>query len=411
MSLSQRFLARGQDHGESGLARFAAACAGVAVPALVSGRATMAALCVVALSALIAAPGARAALVATAAGARSTLGVALTAVFAAWLVSVGLSFDPWASLQVWARMVAFVAAAAFVARRCAADRLVLDQACKALVASGVIAAVLALVGSTVLPDLVAVVRGHAPGWRAYEAAQAVKGFGSALACLMPVALWAGGRLGGRWRLAGFAFQPLAIGAMIAASSEAGLAGAGLAGAVLAAAWLAHGRVAVQAGVALIVVVGGAAGAILAGAGPLAPGFAALDPHRQAIWANALGYLPEAPVFGQGLDVVNLLPGADEVVPEFNQARIPSHPHDWAIEVLVETGIVGFAAALAALAVLAFRLARLGAPGTAGLALMAAFWGSGLVNFSLWAAWWQATFLIPLAFVLATGARDPPRAGS
>jgi O-antigen ligase len=152
------------------------------------------------------------------------------------------------------------------------------------------------------------------------------------------------------------------------------------------------------------VVGGAAGAILAGLGPLADAFAAIDPHRAAIWRAALSYLPAAPVLGHGLDVINLLPGADALVAEFNQARIPSHPHDWAIEVLVESGVVGLGALLVALGALAWSFARAGAfAGAAGLALMAAFWGSGLVNFSVWAAWWQGVFLLLGALAMAGAA--------
>jgi O-antigen ligase len=381
--------------------RLAAIAAGLAVPALVSGRATMAVLCAVAFAGTLAAPGAWAAVRALGRAWRGLPGRAVMVLLGAWLVSTILSFDPWVSLQVWARMAVFVPGAVLLGLALAADRARLDLALRTLVAGSAVAAALALAGSTVWPDALAFAHGKAPGWNAHEAAAEVKGFGSALACLMPMVLWAGWHLGGLWRAAALAFQPLALVAMIVADSEAGLAGAALAGAVLAVAtlWRAGALIPLVA-----IVVGGAAGAILAGLGPLADAFAAIDPHRAAIWRAALSYLPAAPVLGHGLDVINLLPGADALVAEFNQARIPSHPHDWAIEVLVESGVVGLGALLVALGALAWSFARAGAfAGAAGLALMAAFWGSGLVNFSVWAAWWQGVFLLLGALAMAGAA--------
>ncbi len=383
--------------------RIAAVAVGLAVPALVSGRATMAASCLIALAAFGIAPGLGAAIKAV--RARGPLGAALGVLGAVWLAATILSFDPWASFQIWARMVVFVVAAAVLAQRLAAAAHAAALARRSLVVGALAAVLIALVGATAVPDVLAIVRGHAPGWSQGDAALAVKGFGSALACLMPVVLWAGLAERGL-RLAALAFQPLAVAAMAVASSHAGLAGAALGLIVLAVA-RASGRWA--AALVLGIVVIGAAGAILAGLGPLGPAFAAIDPHRQAIWTAALGYYPQAPLIGHGIDVVNRLPGADVVVPAFNQARIPSHPHDWAIEVLVETGALGLAALVVVLAVLALRLARLERrAGAAGLALMAAFWGSGLFNFSMWAAWWQGALLIPLALVWAAGRPDQGR---
>ncbi|MEX2650553.1 MAG: O-antigen ligase family protein [Alphaproteobacteria bacterium] len=389
--------------------RMAAVAAGLAVPALVSGRATLGLLCLVTLAATLAAPGLRAAWRRTLKAAVTPLGFGVLAVLASWLVSTALSYNPWTSAQTWGRVTVFVGATAFLVHRLKADRAALALGGKTLVAASVAAAAIAIIGPTVLPDLVALVRGKAPGWHGYEAAQALKGFGSALACLMPVVLWAGTFADGRWRLAAFAFQPLAVAAMAVTESEAGLAGAALALLAGAATWFRRG---LGLAATLAIVLGGAVAALLAGFGPLGPGFAAIDPHRQAIWAAALAYWPEAPLFGHGVDVANLLPGADAIVPAFNQARIPSHPHDWAVEVMVETGLAGSAALMAAIAQLTVRIAHLDRAGSAaGLGLMAAFWGSGLVNFSLWAAWWQGVLLILLAFLLATGGRARPPSGS
>jgi O-antigen ligase len=75
-----------------------------------------------------------------------------------------------------------------------------------------------------------------------------------------------------------------------------------------------------------------------------------------------------------------------------------------LELLVESGVIGLGAALVALGVFTRRLlhaARRGAPGVyAAIALAGAYFGSNLVNFSVWSAWWQATFVTLLALALA-----------
>jgi O-antigen ligase len=280
-----------------------------------------------------------------------------------------------------------------------------------LVAAAPACALLGLVAIHLLPFPYIWVMGHGaerdvPG----IAAGVMKSYGTAVSCLMPVVLWAGWRLGGRWRFVAVAYQALALALLASLESRSGLI-AGAAGVGVLGGWLAlrHRR-----GWLLLLLVPLVL-AVFAGAfldnqrhNGIAPALGLpswlVDDHRQQIWAFSLHYLPGRPVFGYGLDVINTLPGAHDYVPGTNVEYIPSHPHDFAIEVLVETGAVGFAAMMAALVLLAVGMVRAtrrcGAPGAALLGLSAAFWVPCLISYSFWSYWWQATYVMLMAIVAA-----------
>ena len=142
----------------------------------------------------------------------------------------------------------------------------------------------------------------------------------------------------------------------------------------------------------------------------------VDPHRQLIWSFTLDRAMERPFFGYGIDAINKVEGASEIIPFFNQEFIPSHPHNWMLEILAETGVAGLSAMLLALALLLrelYRQAMTGrdpAAGWAAIALFGTFWGSSLANFSIWAAWWQASFWLLLAILVAANIRLGGSAG-
>ena len=98
-----------------------------------------------------------------------------------------------------------------------------------------------------------------------------------------------------------------------------------------------------------------------------------------------------------------------LIEKFNQTFIPSHPHSWLLEIFLETGAVGLMMLLLTLVLMRSRWLRVGktSPGTAacGIAVFVAFWSSSVLNFSIWAAWWQGVFLVLSAIVLAAAARD------
>src|SRR3546814_15937842 len=61
--------------------------------------------------------------------------------------------------------------------------------------------------------------------------------------------------------------------------------------------------------------------------------------------------------GVSINVVNNLPGAHELIPGINAEYIPSHPHNWILEILVETGWIGLLLVVAILALLAWKITQ------------------------------------------------------
>ena len=114
---------------------------------------------------------------------------------------------------------------------------------------------------------------------------------------------------------------------------------------------------------------------------------------------------DAPWFGNGINAINFLPGADAPMPGSTLNIIPSHPHNWLIEVFAETGAVGAISLVILIATLCFKIARNYLHSRddgmlAALLVNAGYWGSGLLSFSFWSAWWQVSYLLMTALCLA-----------
>ena len=385
---------------------------GASVPTLMLGRTGMAVAAAVAVIALIAtadraklAGDMRAALL-------TSLGIAVLMTFAFWLVSVIGSLEVARSSGIWVRMAALLMAGVVLTSVLRHDRDLQTIALKALVATAAAAAALALIFVLIWPDPYLILRGG-DGLTDpyYTVALLLKSYGAAIACAMPVVLWAGWRLAPGWRIPAVLFQFFAIGLLFAVENKAGLLGAALGTGVLAC-WFAvrHGRpwLAALIGGVMIAVVAGAFLTNVRGNQIEAVTDVPIwlvDAHRQAIWTKGLELAADAPLFGWGFDVIDRLPGANTIVPGSTQEYIPSHPHNWMIEVLVETGVMGFAALVGTLVLLlwgAVRSARRdGAAGAALLALLAAYFLISSISFSFWAFWWQATFVLLACLVVAT----------
>src|SRR5690606_10976882 len=91
----------------------------------------------------------------------------------------------------------------------------------------------------------------------------------------------------------------------------------------------------------------------------------IDPHRQYIWGFAWHTAFDSPWIGFGLDTAGRVPGAKAFLPGLGDTEtLPSHTHNWMLELFLESGALGLAAALAALGVFARLLlhrARRGDP--------------------------------------------------
>ena len=357
----------------------------------------------------------------------SRQGVAVAAIFMAWVVTALFSHDPLVSLKIGGRTGLFVLAStviwAVVIEHEETHRLLL----KTLIITALVCAGLALLSFAGVPYILSALKGVKLSLE--FPSTGFKAFAASAMCLTPIVAWAGRRLDGVWRWWGYAFAPMALAVMFLTynrSAIAGLIAMAIVGTVLLA--LAKRRhtkaliaTALAAPVGIIAWVANReiqfqdfmdqhTGTTI-DAQTYLPTWL-LDAHRQNIWKFAYERFLEHPWVGNGIDQLNRLPGANMPVPGLHDSRafmVPSHPHNWAMEILAETGLVGFLPVVIVLTFFAWKLAKnyMQTDNEADLALftlMAGFWASALFNFSIWAVWWQLTFFILFAIVAATRAK-------
>ena len=395
---------------------------GLAVPSLVAGRVPIAVLLGVAGLILFYAWRKRITRAALGRGLASPLARTLVALFAVWLVGVFVTIDPVRSWQVWSTTAALIVAGALLVAVLRAEPALLLTAQRALVAGALVGGAIAVIALYVEPTVLNPLHtAHIAATS--DAVKTLRNNGSVAPCLAAIVLWAGWRQGGAWRIAGLAFLPIALAVMRGTDSHAGTLGVIAALLALAIARLyvrltRRGRRWLIAAVAFVAVAGAAAILSLL---PVPPYSAPetlfmpvwlVDAHRQLIWGFSYHTGLESPWIGYGLDTAGRVPGAKAFLPGFGATEtMPSHAHNWMLELFVESGLLGLGAALVALGVFARTLlhaARRHEPGAyAAIALAGTYFGSGVVNFSVWSAWWQASFLVLLALALAAG--RPPQA--
>ncbi|MBP5857844.1 O-antigen ligase family protein [Marivibrio halodurans] len=334
-----------------------------------------------------------------------------------WALSSAFSQDPLASFEVVIRIGVFIAAAvAFVI--VLAERADLRELAERTFLVAFTAVM--LIAVTSIYEAYGLVRIFAPfDSSVSDPVYFFKSFTSVVAIAIPVMLWIGYRAGGIWlalaltaTLAG-GFVVLGDGRQPGRAAYGGLLAALLA---LGAYW---GGRRLPSGTRLWAV--GGAGAVLAAlalvvlmrlpsppvteADEAAPPLPVVDFHRQAIWGFVLDKALERPLLGYGINTINMVEGAHDEVLDIGQEYVPSHPHNWLLEVLSETGIPGLLLLLGSLAALAAVFVRNTIAGRAGalvsLATLAAFWVSSLANFSIWSAWWQVALL---SILVLPGAR-------
>ncbi|MCR4378470.1 MAG: O-antigen ligase family protein [Rhodospirillales bacterium] len=341
----------------------------------------------------------------------SNIGMFVGVIILTWAITVPFSLAPLGSLKIGGRTFVFLLGIVFVWAALKNHEDIHELLWKILVTSGVVSASIPVLLLGVVPmvyplNLNSVV----------TLALTFKAFAAPTLCMIPIVIWAGRRLSGQWRFWAYAHAPLAIAVLLLTHNRAALAGL-LAMIVTGMAMIIFTK---YRHTKILFVLSGIAGIIILAwvrnerlplvaasvEGMYLPEWL-IDPHRQRIWQFAYERFLEAPWFGNGIDQLRMLSGATLTVPGLGNtaALIPSHPHNWALELLAETGIVGFLPVLATLIFVAWRLTKRfirthdeGA--LAQLTLMAGFWGSALFNFSIWAVWWQLTFFTLFAIVSA-----------
>ena len=143
-------------------------------------------------------------------------------------------------------------------------------------------------------------------------------------------------------------------------------------------------------------------------------------HRVLIWDFVLARIEERPVLGWGMDASRSLPGgrdtfddptldrfgltapAERILFGRHSAQLPLHPHNAALHIWLETGMVGAVLAGALVAAMALALGAVPVITAAGLGVLASGMVTGLLSFGVWQPWWVATLM--LAAVLLTALR-------
>jgi exopolysaccharide production protein ExoQ len=122
-------------------------------------------------------------------------------------------------------------------------------------------------------------------------------------------------------------------------------------------------------------------------------------HRAAIWSFAADRIAEKPALGWGLHASRAMPGAHEQFAP-GAELMPLHPHNFALQLWLELGLIG---ALAGAVGLAFLARKLGGDRATRAALAGALCASvaiGSVGYGLWQGWWMAALWLLLALAAA-----------
>ena len=129
----------------------------------------------------------------------------------------------------------------------------------------------------------------------------------------------------------------------------------------------------------------------------------LDAHRQIIWGFSFSEFKKKPIFGTGPDTSNFLNNSQNVIGHSrtgDMTFIPSHPHNFFLELLLETGIFGLLSFLLLIYYANyFLIKRLNFYYKKYIIFFNGyFWSASFVNFSFWAAWWQGSYFLVLTIL-------------
>lgn len=333
----------------------------------------------------------------------------------AWLPSVATSLKPLASLGSLLQTVSMVLIWVLASAALREDHN--ELAARTFLAGLCVALISALTIMILAPPLIA--------FRLHGGTDPIplfKSSASVLACAIPLVLLLGWRLNGWWRWCAVAVIGMSIVVMVKTHSRSSLAG--LLAAVLLLGimmatrhWPLWRRAALAcaalaaAAIALHWALASTTPDTIGGYPTFAPAWL-VDHHRQVIWQFALDLFRQHPWTGWGPGVISSAPGANQLVPGFVGAEyIPSHTHNWIIQILSETGLVGaiplVAVVMAVPIILGRSWIRTSNPATIiSLGIWVVYWSANLFNFSIWNTWWQAHLAILMA--LATRCAEEPK---
>ncbi len=344
---------------------------------------------------------------------KSPVGVSLAIVFAAWIPSLFTSIDPGKSLQVWARTAAYLALGALLWAFLKGESVRFQICRRALFAASALSVFLIAVNFLVGPEYIRILRfkEFVEGYPTLV----MKLYAAPAACLVPILICVGWCWGRSALIVGIGLALVLI--FFSYLTKSGSAVVGLAFGFYCAGitWWGRrdGRI-VLIGMALLSISLVAWYVWFALSDPLTVDLKqlehdsnlpfTLDQHRQLIWQFIFSKLPDAIWTGYGIDAINKLPEAREIIPILGGEVLPSHPHSWVFEILAETGLVGFVPFLCALGTafcnVCWRALKGSQPALAATGLFGVYFGAGLFSFSFWASWWQLVFIAFWAILAA-----------
>jgi len=352
---------------------------------------------------------------------RSPIMVMVFMVLAAWLPSVLVSILPGKSSVVLLRVVAILVVSVVVYLFMAKNKHVLTLCLKATMVGLCFSIVVAILGISYFPEIVKFLRGSEVT-DINIARLKVRYFANFLALIAPFVFWAGFRLSGRWRFISALIISASIYVIYITNIRAGFAGllaAGFVTFVSVVPGLWRKKTYASAIIILSSIFVGGVLFLISNMPPPPPIPVAfhdtlfmppelIDPHRQIIWRFVMELAIERPWLGWGIHTINFAAPerAAEIYALYGLSPLPSHPHNWMLEVLSETGVVGFIPLLVTVMTLfwhSFRSYRQTGD-IAYLALLAttaSFWTSSFFNFSFWAAWWQISYLLLFAIMASS----------
>lgn len=401
----------------TGLVIASGLCLGLALPAFLVGRAALGGLLLLALVGAFGLCG-KAILIGWKRFALSTEGKVLGGVAAVFLVTVLLSTDIGRSFETWLRTVILLPIG--VALLCAlrAEPMMHRVALRALIGGSLLTLLVA--SYTLYIDETPLIAVANSMGRRIAPNIFFLPFAAILACVSPIVLWAVFQCGKLWGAMALMVLPLSLlviwgnGVEPNVAAIGGLIGGGIClplvwgmlkltrPAIFAVMIAMAGGTIVLAGVFLesLPTPESVTARVTAESGAALP---FLDWHRQVIWGFTYDVFKDHWLTGVGLNTVPEVPGGKTIIPNLSQEFIPGHPHNWVLEIASEAGVFGLLGAIIALLcaiLMAVRIVPNGSASWAILFLLAVYWISGLANFSVWSAWWNAVLVVGLALLWA-----------
>ena len=291
----------------------------------------------------------------------------------------------------------------------------LEHCLRALLLTTAVLATLSIAGLFGPEELIGLLRGF--GWAKVDAARLLKESAYSASILIPIIVFAAFRLRGNWAALAVVLVVellVLIYASHSRSAMAGLLSIALMLAILMSLklknWLLIGGC--LAGFAILIVAICLYLQEIRSNLSIPPDavetiipFWLIDAPRQAIWTYSWHAGEFHRWFGVGINAMDKLPEARNWSTISGTRNIPLHPHNWILEIIVETGVVGFLLMLGTIIYATIDMVRnylsCGEKSLiAALCVWAGYWAVCLFSISWWSSWWQVSFIAAMSICFA-----------